>query len=153
MTQTADTIQRPEKKWRRKLRERAEQVAAETLEPGEQIVNVVQGQARPRFWLGLELLIGAWMFFLIKYYTVALTDRRLILLRGSKLTGRAKRVEWAEPRESVVVDMHKHGLLLDKLFLRRRTQEGMVRLRVARRFRSETDAVADALGAGAAAAA
>jgi hypothetical protein len=146
MSQTADTIGAPEKKWRRKLRERTESIAAGTLEPGEQIVNIVTGQARPRFWLGLELLIGSWMFFFIKYYTLALTDRRVILVRGSKLTARPKRVEWAEPPESVVVETYKRGFLLTKLFLARRHADGVVRLRVGRRFADEAAEIAATLG-------
>jgi hypothetical protein len=138
-----------EKAWRRKLRERVERIVQ--LEPGEEIAHLVQGQHRPRMWLGLEFVVGTWAFILLRYYTVVVTDRRLLLVRGSKLTARPKRVEWDEPLESVVVDARKHGLLLDKLFLRRRTQEGLIRLRVARRFRSETDGIAEAVGAGAAA--
>jgi hypothetical protein len=146
MTQTADTGHAPEKKWRRKLREQTEHVAAETLEPGEEIVSLAQGQARPRFWLGLELLLGWVMFFFIKYYTVVLTDRRLILLRGSKLSARPKTVEWAEPRESIVVETFKRGFLVSKFFFRRRHAEGVVRLRVARRAADEAEQIAAALG-------
>jgi hypothetical protein len=148
MTQTADTFDRSnEKGWHRKLRERVEGAVAGTLEPGEQIQTVVQAQVWPRFFLGLEALFGPLMFLLVKYYTVALTDRRVILLPGSKATGRPTGVEWAAQREAVTVETYRPGLLVTKLFLTRPGTDEILRLRIARRFSDTAERIAGALGA------
>jgi hypothetical protein len=71
-------------------------------EPGEQEaagVMVIQG---PSPWLVAG--VGGLIFqFLVKYYFVAVTDRRVIFIRTSRWSQRPIRVERIDPRESAAI--------------------------------------------------
>ena len=74
------------------------------LEPGEQVLGGAYGVSGPNpLWAqGLLGLLG-FLIFGMRYYYVALTDRRLIFMNASFWTSRPKGFAWSDPRDSVTI--------------------------------------------------
>jgi hypothetical protein len=74
------------------------------LEPGEQVLGGAYGVSGPNPLLaqGLLGLIG-FLIFNMRYYYVALTDRRVIFMKASFWTSRPAGLGWADPRDSVTI--------------------------------------------------
>jgi hypothetical protein len=132
---------------RTKLKTKIDAAVASSLEPGEQIDDFVFGQVRPRLAPGLDALLGPlYSIFATTYYYVAISDRRLFLIRAPKTKTGPGAVEWVEPFDGVVVERYRERLLWTMLFFRRRTDEKAVRFRTSRTFNSRARRIADALG-------
>jgi hypothetical protein len=128
-----------------KVHQRAVEYLQQQLLPGEQVRGVTFGQARPRSWLGLELLFGALaMFFTITYYYLVLTDQRLFMLKAGKGRGRPKEVVWAEQHSGIAVDRFKRGVLWMLLYVRRISDGQVIRFRAQRSSPGATDRVSEA---------
>ena len=119
------------------------------LQPGEQVVECAAVDKGPGPWvLGL---VGQVLFW--KHYSVALTDRRLLLVRTS-LTGNAKGLDVADPRSGVSVTRYvKHSMLSFAALCLRRADGSRIRLNTRRgtlggwetSFRPELLAIKEAL--------
>jgi len=74
------------------------------LEPDEQVLGGAYGVSGPNpLWAqGLLGLVG-FLIFGMRYYYVALTDRRLIFMNASFWTSRPKGFAWSDPRDSVTI--------------------------------------------------
>ena len=82
---------------KQKIQEQFAQALAPILEPGEQVVAGVMSQTGPSPWLAgafgivIMLLMGA------RWYFVAATGKRMIVMKASMLSGRPKGLAWADP--------------------------------------------------------
>lgn len=93
---------------REKFERRVGPALAGVTEPGERVVASGFGMVRPS--LRAHLLVGAFAVFTMRQYWVTVTDRRLILLRMSKM-GTVPTLELAIPREKVQVQKSRRGVL------------------------------------------
>jgi hypothetical protein len=117
----------------------------QVLEPGEEVVAGVHAVAGPSPLLtaGVLGLIGQ---FMLTYYWVAVTDRRVLFLTLSRLSLRPEGLGRAEPRSAVEVTRYRTSAVWSVLKVR--GSDGKeVRLNVHRIWREELEAVAGALGA------
>lgn len=120
------------------------EVVGPQLEPGEQVVvGIGQVQTGPTPWM---FILTYLIIFWIKYWGIALTDRRLIFVRCSKLTGGLREVDHSIPRASVRVIEYKRPGVWGKLVLDVADGEA-VRLNVHRIHRDDADGVVQLLGA------
>lgn len=79
------------------LREKLTEKAQELLEPGEQVQAVVPGQKLSPWWL--VTVVGA--AFLQEYRVIVATDRRILVIRSSKVSYAAlKEIMAEQPRET-----------------------------------------------------
>jgi hypothetical protein len=143
----------PESKEQRqaKVRERVAALLASALRPGEQVRTIVPAQRRPRGTYGLEFVVVLGMLAAIRWYVIALTDRRFFLLdcgRSSTVSNvwRPQSIVWDEPLEGVRLLDFRHGLLYTRLGLARLGGSEEIHLRAGRFARAETNALASALG-------
>jgi hypothetical protein len=131
---------------RAKLRQKIDDAAAGSVEPGEEIREFVFGQTWPRMLFGLEALLGPLvLLFAVRYWYIAISERRLFVIRAPKTKTGPGEVEWVEPFEGVVVEKYKEGMLWTLLFFRRRTDDRVFRFRASRTFNDRTRQIADAL--------
>ncbi len=74
------------------------------LEPGEQVLGGAYGVSGPNPLLaqGLLGLIG-FLIFNMRYYYVALTDRRVIFMKASFWTSRPAGLGWSDPRDAITI--------------------------------------------------
>jgi len=74
------------------------------LEPGEQVLGGAYGVSGPNpLWAQGLLGLAGFLIFGMRYYYVALTDRRLIFLNASFWTSRPKGFAWSDPRDSITI--------------------------------------------------
>jgi hypothetical protein len=124
-------------------RERARQVVADRLEPGEAVEFLLYAQQGQRSFL-VSVLVpskrwrGCW---------VEVTDRRVFLVSTNPMTGRPANIEWEAPRAGVRADNYERGGYLGRLRLRRVADNSVMLLHFAFNGRRDAIAVKDALGA------
>lgn len=125
-----------------RLRQHMEQVVRTVLEPGEQLAVLALASIGPRLWV--HLLLGPIATtFLERPHYVAVTDRRLLVLKPS-LTGHQTRLVWAEPRDTVrVLDFRSR--FGTSLRLRRVRDGAVIHLSFARTWRDQAGAIRAAL--------
>jgi hypothetical protein len=134
---------------RERQQEKADQRMAEflrdQLHPGESIESVTFGQARARWWLGLEALFGVFvLMFATKYYYLVMTDQRLFMVRLHRGSGRPTDVVWAEPHANIVVQRFKRGVMWMLLYLRRVGDGQVIRFRTSRSAWGATERLTEA---------
>lgn len=119
-----------------------EQAVRPVLEPGEQLSALALATIGRRAWVDLFLGPIVTMFLERPHY-VAVTDRRLLILKAS-LTGQQTDLFWAEPRDTVrVLDFRfRFGT---SLRLRRLRDGAIIRLSFARAWRGQAEAIRAAL--------
>ncbi|HEX8098569.1 MAG TPA: hypothetical protein VF660_00020 [Actinomycetota bacterium] len=132
---------------RAKIKEQFDAAIPGVLEPGERVQAGTFTQSGPSPWLAG--LVG-WIVMLIagaRYYYVAVTDRRVLFMKASMLTGRPNGLAWADPRGAAQVsDVNLTNAVWSKLRYRR--PEGKeLRLNIHRFWREDGQAVVDALTA------
>jgi hypothetical protein len=128
-----------------KAEERVEAALQGELEPGETLRTWIYGRVRPSF--RSHLILGPVIApFRTRFYFVALTDRRVFVLRSAMRAIMPTNVEWAEPHAGVAVAQYKPGLLT-RLYLHRVADGSELSLQVGRPFREQTLEIARALGA------
>lgn len=128
-----------------RARRRIEEAVGGRLEPGEELRDSGMCQlVRSRL---LPALFGPIaQAFANRPHYVALTDRRVLLLRPS-LTGKREELVFADPVETVEVASAKDGMVRMRLVLRRATGEEL-RLEFAPGWRETGRALRDALRLG-----
>ena len=127
-----------------KVDQRAAEYLRGQLQSGEAIVGVTFGQARPRGWLGLEMLVGGFALFATTYYYLVMTDQRVFMIRLRRTTGRPIEAVWREPHTGVAVDRFKHGRMWMLLYLRRVSDGQIIRFRAQRTAWGATARVTEA---------
>jgi hypothetical protein len=127
------------------IKKQLDEALPSMLEPGEKVEAGVNTIVGPSPWLstGLLGLIGQ---FLIKYYYVVVTDRRVLFVRMSRLSMRPLDLASAAPLSSVSVTQYKPASLWSVLKIDTGAGKEM-RLNVHRIWRDELEPVAAALGA------
>src|SRR6266511_3653939 len=74
------------------------------LEPGEQVLGGAYGVSGPNpLWAQGLLGLAGFLIFGMRYYYVALTDRRLIFMNASFWTSRPQGFAWSDPRDSITI--------------------------------------------------
>jgi len=74
------------------------------LEPGERVLGGAYGVSGPNpLWAQGLLGLAGFLIFGMRYYYVALTDRRLIYVNASFWTSRPKGFAWADSRDSITI--------------------------------------------------
>jgi hypothetical protein len=74
------------------------------LEPGERVLGGAYGVSGPNpLWAQGLLGLAGFLLFGMRYYYVALTDRRLIFMNASFWTSRPQRFAWSDPRDSITI--------------------------------------------------
>ena len=70
------------------------------LEPGERVLGGAYGVSGPNpLWAQGLLGLAGFLIFGMRYYYVALTDRRLVFMNASFWTSRPKGLAWSDPRD------------------------------------------------------
>jgi hypothetical protein len=120
-----------------KIKEAMEQFVSGLLEEGETWQGGALGQSGPM--PGLFGIVG--MAFIKQYY-VALTNRRVLFVRSSQLSGRPLRLDFSDPREAARMTAGVEGKFWNLV-----TYEGSrsVRLRYHQLWREEMAIVMHAL--------
>ena len=128
-----------------KGQQRVADVVTPQLGAGEQIQAILKtSQTGPSPFM-YALFGWIWSLF-IKYYAIAVTDRRVFLVNLSRLSGRAKSVGQVYPRADVKVVEWKEGALWSTLRLQA-SGGAEVKLNVARIVRASAETVVAAIGA------
>lgn len=132
---------------RETVRKQFEGVLPPMLEPGERIVAESAVVSGPSPWLaqGLFGIIGI-LLFGVRWYFLAVTDRRVVFVKMSLWTGRPRGFAWADPRVSVGVSDVEVTATVWSHFLYRRPDVKDLRLNVHRFWREDGQAVVAALG-------
>jgi hypothetical protein len=74
------------------------------LEPGERVLGGAYGVSGPNpLWAQGLFGLAGFLIFGMRYYYVALTDRRLIFMNASFWSSRPKGFAWSDPRDSVTI--------------------------------------------------
>ena len=117
------------------------------LEPGEQMqarTFCVSGP-NPLLAQGLFGIIGL-LLFQMRWYFVAVTDRRVVFMKASYWTGRPSGFAWADPRASVSVsDVNLGAKVWGHFKYTTPTKPSALRLNVHRWWLEEGNAVVAAL--------
>jgi hypothetical protein len=123
------------------------EVLPAALEPGEQMqagTFCVSGP-NPMLSQGLLGVIGM-LLFGMRWYFVAVTDRRVVFLKASYWTGRPSGFAWADPRSSVSVsDVNMSAKVWGHFRYTSPTKPSPLRLNVQRFWLDEGSAVVAAL--------
>lgn len=90
------------------------------------------------------MLIGAFAWFATTYYSLVLTDQRLIMVRLLRRSARPRDVVWAEPHTAIAVDRFKRGRMWMLLYLRRIDDGQTIRFRAQRSAWEATARVTEA---------
>ncbi|HJP66612.1 MAG TPA: hypothetical protein VKA30_09955 [Actinomycetota bacterium] len=132
---------------RAKIKEQFGSAVQEVLEPGEQVQAETLTQSGPSPWL--TGLIG-WLFMLVagaRFYFIVLTDRRVLFLKASLLSGRPRGLAWADPRGAVRISDVQLGNTLWSKFRYARPEGKELRLNIHRIWRSDAQELVQALTA------
>ncbi len=116
------------------------------LEPGEQVVAGAYTVSGPTpFLAGLVGIVGM-LFMGMRYYFMAVTDRRVVFLKASMMTVRPKGLAWADPRSAVAIsDVNATASVWGHLRYTRADGK-TIRLNFQRFWRDEMQQVVAALG-------
>ncbi|MFN2589317.1 MAG: hypothetical protein ABR518_00905 [Actinomycetota bacterium] len=131
------------------IRQQGEARVREALEPGESLDVVLFAVGGPSPLLVYTVLGALGGTLAVHPYFVALTDRRLLFVKASKLSGRPKDVVDSQPRSDIALVDHKPRAIWSVVRLRR-SDGNEQRLNVHRQFKPELAAFAAALRSGAA---
>lgn len=130
-----------------KIKEQFGAAIAPALEPGEQVRAGVFCQSGPTPWL--TGAIGIWLMLLMgmRYYFIAVSDRRMLFFRGSLWTVRPKGgLEWADPLGAgQVTDVEATAKLWSHFKYQRPGVEKPIRFNVHRIWRTELQEVVGAM--------
>jgi hypothetical protein len=129
------------------IKKQFEDALPSVLEPGEQLVAATYCVSGPSpLWVtGLLGLLGM-LLFGVRYYYLAVTDRRVVMMRASFWTSRPAGLAFADPRGSVTIsDVDADAKLWNHLLFAMPGQKPL-RLNVHAWWRDEMKQVVAALG-------
>jgi hypothetical protein len=117
------------------------------LEPGEQVEGGVFCQTGPSPWLAGAIGIIIYMAFGARWGYFAVTDRRVLFVKGSIWSQRPKDLMWSDPKPQIrVSDVKADAALWNKFRYHRPGGAKPVRVNVHRIWRDELQSVMAALG-------
>jgi hypothetical protein len=119
-----------------KVKEQMDAAMGSMLEPGEHQIVAVRTIAGPSPWLA-EGFLGLLWQFLVKYYYVVVTERRVLFIQYSRMTGRPKKLAFAEQRGPGLLVGQKVSTLWSWFKVHSSTLNKTVRLNVDRYWREE----------------
>jgi len=82
------------------IKEQFDRTLAQMLEPGEQVRAGVLSQSGPTPWLAGAVGMLMMLILGMRYHFVAVTDRRVVFMKASMLSGRPQGLDWADARET-----------------------------------------------------
>lgn len=126
------------------IKKQANEMVAQALQPGEQIVSGVYAITGPSPWLMNQLgLLGQ---FFIDYYYVAVTQQQVIFVKMNRMSNRPKEIAFTAPLQSVQITDYRRNAMWSSFRYNVPTAAKPLRLNVHRIWRQELDALAGAFG-------
>jgi hypothetical protein len=126
------------------IKKQANEMVAQALQPGEQIVSGVYAITGPSPWLMNQLgLLGQ---FFIDYYYVAVTQQQIIFVKMNRMSNRPKEIAFTAPLQSVQISDYRRNAMWSSFRYNVPTAAKPLRLNVHRIWRQELDALAGAFG-------
>jgi hypothetical protein len=126
------------------IKRQANEMVAQTLQPGEQIISGVYAITGPSPWLMNQLgLLGQ---FFIDYYYVAVTQGRVVFVKMNRISNRPKEIAFTAPLQSVRITDYKRSALWSSFKYNVPTAPKPLRLNVHRIWRQELDALVGTFG-------
>jgi len=119
-----------------KVKEQMDAAMGSMLEAGEHQLAAVRTIAGPSPWLA-EGFLGILWQFLVKYYYVVVTERRVLFIKFGRMTGRPKNLAFAEQRAPGLLVDSKVSKLWSWFKIHSSTQNKDLRLNVDRYWREE----------------
>ena len=122
---------------------------ARVLEPGEQVRAGTLTQAGPTPWLTGAIGIVLMLVLGMRYYFVAVTDRRVIFFGASLMTVKPTKLGWADPiGAGTLTDVDADAALWSHFKYQRPGDTKATRLNVHRMWRDELHQVLSAMTSG-----
>ena len=91
------------------IKKQANEMVAQALRPGEQIISGVYAITGPSPWLMNQLgLLGQ---FFIDYYYIAVTQQQVIFVKVNRLSNRPKEISFTAPIQSVRISDYNRSSL------------------------------------------
>lgn len=126
------------------IKKQANEVVAQALQPGEQIISGVYAITGPSPWLMNQLgLLGQ---FFIDYYYIAVTQQQVIFVKVNRLSNRPKEISFTAPIQSVRISDYNRSSLWSSFRYSVPTAAKPLRLNVHRIWRQELDALVGVFG-------
>jgi hypothetical protein len=128
------------------IKKQFDEAMSSVLEPGEQVAAGSYTISGPSPWLQGVLGFIGMLALGMRYYYVAVTDRRVLFMKASMWTQRPKGFAFADPKGSVAIHDVDPSALWSH-FRYRRPDGKEIRLNFHRMWRDEMETVVRALGA------
>ncbi|GLY83813.1 hypothetical protein [Actinoallomurus iriomotensis] len=126
------------------IKQQANEMAAQALQPGEPIISGVYAITGPSPWLMNQLgLLGQ---FFIDYYYVAVTPQQIIFVKMNRISNRPKEIAFTAPLQSVRISNYNRAALWSSFHYQTPAAQKPLRLNVHRIWRQELDALMGAFG-------
>jgi hypothetical protein len=126
------------------IKKQANEVVAQALQPGEQIVSGVYAITGPSPWLMNQLgLLGQ---FFVDYYYIAVTQQQVIFVKMNRMSNRPKGIAFTAPVQSVRISDYHRNAMWSSFRYNVPTAAKPLRLNVHRIWRQELDALVGAFG-------
>jgi hypothetical protein len=126
------------------IKKQANEMVAQALQPGEQIVSGVYSITGPSPWLMNQLgLLGQ---FFIDYYYVAVTQQQVIFVKMNRVSNRPKEIAFTAPLQAVQITDYRRNAMWSSFRYNVPTAAKPLRLNVHRIWRQELDALVGAFG-------
>jgi hypothetical protein len=127
------------------IKKQANEMAAQAVQPGDQIIGGVYAITGPSPWLTNQLGLLGQLF--IDYYYVAVTRQQVIFVKMNRLSNRPKEISFTAPLQSVRISDYDRNALWSSFRYNVPTAAKPLRLNVHRVWREELDAFVGAFGA------
>jgi hypothetical protein len=132
------------------VQEQFQQAISAILEPGERVEAGVLSQSGPTPWLSGAIGIVFMLVLGMRYYFIAVTDRRVLFMKASLMTVRPQRLGWADPRDvGTLSDVDADASLWSHFRYARPGETKATRFNVHRIWRDELRSVVSAMSSGA----
>jgi hypothetical protein len=126
------------------IKKQANEMVAQALQPGEQIVSGVYAITGPSPWLMNQLgLLGQ---FFVDYYYIAVTQQQVIFVKMNRLSNRPKEIAFTAPLQAVQITDYRRNAMWSSFRYNVPTAAKPLRLNVHRIWRQELDALVGAFG-------
>jgi hypothetical protein len=126
------------------IKKQANEMAAQAVQPGDQIISGVYAITGPSPWLINQLgLLGQ---FFVDYYYVAVTRQQVIFVKMNRMSNRPKEIAFTAPLQSVQISDYRRNAMWSSFRYNVPTASKPLRLNVHRIWRQELDALVGAFG-------
>lgn len=121
-----------------KIKEQANAMVVQAMQPGDQIVSGVYAMTGPSPWLMSQLGLLGQLF--IDYYYVAVTRQQVIFVKLNRMSNRPKEVSFTAPLQAVQITDYKRAAVWSSFRYNVPTAPKPLRINVHRMWRQELDA-------------